>query len=77
MSDRELIGCGIRRALLRKGWTTTELARRIGVGSSTVGKWITSAAVPSPKNLRTICLVLDVDESDLRAGYPDFADDAA
>ncbi|GAA5121716.1 helix-turn-helix domain-containing protein [Pseudonocardia adelaidensis] len=77
MSDRELIGQGIRRALLRKGLTTTDLARRIGVGSSTVGKWVTSAAIPSPKNLRAVCVHLDVDETDLREGYPDFADDAA
>jgi len=73
MSERELIGRGIRRGLLRKGWTTTELARRVGVGSSTVGKWVVSASIPSNENIRRVCLALDVDESDIRAGYPDFA----
>jgi transcriptional regulator with XRE-family HTH domain len=77
MSDRELIGRGIRRGLLRKGWTTTDLARRIGVGSSTVGKWVVSGAAPSSKNLRAVCVALDVDEADIRAGYPDFADAAS
>lgn len=74
MSERELIGRGIRRAMLRNGMTTTDLARRMGVGSSTVGKWVVSASVPQPDNLRRLCAVLGVDEDDIRGGYPGFAE---
>jgi transcriptional regulator with XRE-family HTH domain len=70
MTDRQMIAQGIRRALARKGLSQTELARRGGWSSATVGKWVTAGSIPSDKNLNRLCALLDVDYVDIQAGLP-------
>lgn len=75
MTEREMLATGIRRALLRRGLTTADVGRRLNLGQSTVAKWSSGAARPGPTNLRRLCVLLDVDESDLRAGLADIFGD--
>jgi transcriptional regulator with XRE-family HTH domain len=75
MTERELMAQGIRRAILRSKYTPTEVARRLGMGASGVGKWVTAASMPTPKNLSRLARVLGVDQDTIRNGYPDFAED--
>lgn len=70
MSDREVIASGVRRAITRKGWTTTETARRGGWSQATVAKWVAAGSIPSEKNMNQLCVLLGVDRADLEAGLP-------
>jgi transcriptional regulator with XRE-family HTH domain len=78
MTERELLAQGVKRALLRKGWTEYDLARRLNLGGNTTYRWTRGDSRPSPANLRRVCAVLEVNETDLREGLPgDIFDEVA
>ena len=48
------IGADIRRSRRRAGATQRELARRLGVDRTTLGKWERDEAFPSPRGIRAL-----------------------
>lgn len=61
------IGSTVRRLRVERGLTQEQLARRIGVGLLTVGKWERDDSIPSPENHIALAKALGVDPSDV--GY--------
>lgn len=49
----------LRDALDHKGWTQTELARRMGVHEVTISRFFTGKQIPRPEMLDRIAHVLD------------------
>lgn len=73
MSD---VANGIRRAVLFKRVHRKDVAARVGVSPDTLRRWINGVREPTPDQVHRLAYVLDVDPSDLIAGYPDlWADD--
>jgi transcriptional regulator with XRE-family HTH domain len=69
---RREFGRRLQRALNAKGWTQSELARRIArhlptfrIGRDNVSKWIRGKVLPLPPALEAMCKVLEIETSDL------------
>jgi transcriptional regulator with XRE-family HTH domain len=63
----------LQKALNARGWTQSELARRIApllkptfrIGRDNVSKWVRGRVLPLPPALEAICKVLEMETSDL------------
>jgi len=53
-------GQKVRRARKERGWSQRELARRMGVSSSTSSRWETGSVTPKMENRVRVALLLDV-----------------
>lgn len=69
--NRLLLAAGIKRALLIRNMTPGDLARRMGLGTSTVSRWTLADSRPSPANFYRACSILDVSPDDVAAGLPE------
>ena len=58
--DKEKAGVIIRIARIKKGLTQAELARKLNVTQWTVGGWEIGNAFPKPKNMVTLCELLEI-----------------
>jgi transcriptional regulator with XRE-family HTH domain len=70
---RREFGRRLQKELNARGWTQSELARRIArlllpnfrIGRDNVSKWVRGRALPLPPALEAICKVLEIETSDL------------
>ena len=69
---RTEFGRRLQKALNDKGWTQSELARRIAsklptfrIGRDNVSKWVRGKVLPLPPALEAICKVLEMETRDL------------
>lgn len=69
---RRQFGRRLQRALNLKGWTQSELARRMArhlptfrIGRDNVSKWVRGVVLPLPPALEAMCKVLEMETSDL------------
>lgn len=60
VSEAEAIGGRLKEALVARGLTQGELAKRLGVSSAAVSAWISGAKPPSKANLAAAAAVLHV-----------------
>lgn len=61
------IGATVRQLRVERGLTQEQLARRIGVGLLTVGKWERDDTIPSPENHIALAKALGVEP--VEVGY--------
>src|SRR5437773_2594972 len=54
------VGQRIREALRKRGMTSAELARELGVTDGAVAHWLTGANKPRPERIIEIAMILDV-----------------
>lgn len=55
----------LRRQIARRDWKSAELARRAGVSSAMVSRWINGIDVPSPESCIRIAEVMNIDPDDV------------
>ena len=68
-ADRmQIFGSRLNGCRLRKGWTQTDLASAVGASLRSVQVWEKGENLPSPKKMRTLCEVLEVDVDFLTGG---------
>lgn len=65
MTEKEIISYNIRRLLNREGMTQTELAKKLGVGRSTVSMWISSNADPRMSKVDAMCEIFHCTRADI------------
>lgn len=64
-SQREIFSANLKRILNEKGLSQNELARRIGVQSGTISKWMTHATYPRDSQIQKMADALGVKMSEL------------
>lgn len=64
-SQREIFSTNLKKILNEKGLSQNELARRIGVQSGTISKWMTHATYPRDALIQKMADVLGVKMSEL------------
>ena len=57
MGNHGEFGHWLERQLLRREWNAADLARKLGVGNSTVTMWIRGERVPNPESCRKVAEV--------------------
>jgi transcriptional regulator with XRE-family HTH domain len=73
---RRQFGRRLQKALNARGWTQSELARRIAsllkptvrIGRDNVSKWVRGKVLPSPPALEAICKILEMETNELLPG---------
>ena len=63
--DPQLTGNRLRQARENWGYTKADLAKRIGVGYTTISNWESGKCVPSLKHLWELLFVLQVGADDI------------
>lgn len=53
------------KALIDKGWTQAELARRVSFNRAAISSYITARSLPTPSNLAKLAKVLDMAPEEL------------
>lgn len=64
-SQREIFSTNLKRILHEKGLSQNELARRLGVQSGTISKWMTHATYPRDAQIQKMADTLGVKMSEL------------
>ena len=70
-SQREIFSSNLKRILQEKNLSQNEFARRIGVQSGTISKWMTHSTYPRDEKIQKMADVLGVRMSDLTADPED------
>lgn len=65
MPETDDFATWLRRQMDRREWSAADLARKLGVGNSTVAMWLRRERVPSPQSVDRVADVLRVDVDNL------------
>lgn len=73
--SKQEFGRRLYNAMLRKGWTQSELARRSDVKRDSVSTYVRGVSLPGPLNLKKLAAALEVSESELLPNHIEAAID--
>ena len=65
----EIFSENLRNQLYLKRWSQADLARRMNTSEASVSKWCLGSAVPRPKKIDQICMLLGCTVEDLTTDH--------
>lgn len=62
-------GRRLHKAMIKKGWRQSDLARHSGIGKDSVSNYVNGRTVPTQQNIEKLAQVVGVSPNDLWPGY--------
>jgi len=65
MEFKALVAKNLETLILASGKTKMQIANELGVKSSAISKFVYGTALPSPENIKKLCLILNCEYTDI------------